>query len=432
MITDSILISKLNQTRLDPAFYLTSSKNFKSNQFQLLKNMAKIRIGNTPKDNLKKKTVPLLTATDVNDFHINQFPKKSISQQSAEKDSTIKTKNLDILLTVKGKIANAALVTTEKGYCINQNIARLQVNNKKDAYYMLSILNSEKVKKQIKNKSVGQMNPHIRKTDLQQIKIPILTTHQKKTISQLTKKIVTSSNRIKCKTSNLLKDIETDVARKESSVHKKTFYINYSTIKKEKRLDPSYFQHSLSSMEKTISLDKIPGIKIIIGKHSNSYSQNGTPYLRAKDIPQTDTDKIVKVKSDKKLLLLHPKDIVVSRAGSPGKPFLITHKEKGFAAGDNLIVVSNFKNLISPIVLFYILQTQFVQDQIKKNTTGSKQPSIGVKKIKKIQIPVVNKDKQLHFEKRCYDLKKMTETNKKNVEKIRIYVNKAVKALENT
>jgi len=136
----------------------------------------KITNGHTPRHHdLSVGKIPFLTAEHVFDFRINFNSEKRILTEHHEKElKRTQLREGDILITIKGRIGNAAIVEHLPGPTnINQDVALLRLKPSYNPYYVVAFLNSLAGKALIDQICTGQINPFLGLGNLSQIRIPI-------------------------------------------------------------------------------------------------------------------------------------------------------------------------------------------------------------------------------------------------------------------
>lgn len=140
---------------------------------QLLKQVTN---GHTPYyHDLSVGDVIFLTAEHISDFRINYDSEKRIliEHHLGELKRT-RLNEGDILVTIKGRIGNAAVVENLREETnINQDVALLRLKSNYHPYYVISFLNSLLGKTLVDQICTGQINPFLSLTNLKKISIPI-------------------------------------------------------------------------------------------------------------------------------------------------------------------------------------------------------------------------------------------------------------------
>ena len=131
--------------------------------------------GHTPlRHDLKEGDVPFLCAEHVDDFNVNYASKKRIlSMQHGGELARTAVKDGDLLLTIKGRVGNAAIATTVPGPInINQDVALMRLNDELPTWYVASYLNSVFGKLQTEQFATGGINPFLGLSNIRQFTIP--------------------------------------------------------------------------------------------------------------------------------------------------------------------------------------------------------------------------------------------------------------------
>lgn len=135
-----------------------------------------IKNGQTPlRHDLSQGDVTFLTAEHILDFRINFDSDKRILKKHHEtqlKKTQLKEK--DILITIKGRIGNAAVVEgLSKSVNINQDVGLLRLKENYHPYYVSGFINSIAGKELTDQIGTGQINPFLGLGKLQKLMIPI-------------------------------------------------------------------------------------------------------------------------------------------------------------------------------------------------------------------------------------------------------------------
>lgn len=143
--------------------------------------VTEITNGHTPYGHdLSTGEVPFITAEFVSDFKINFESDKFITQKhhQGELEKTA-LKDNDLLITIKGKVGNAAVVNhLPREMNINQDVGLMRLNEKYHPYYVAAFLNSILGKELTEQASTGQINPFLGLGNLKFVPIPIFETKQ--------------------------------------------------------------------------------------------------------------------------------------------------------------------------------------------------------------------------------------------------------------
>ena len=92
----------------------------------------------------------------------------------------------DIIFVCKGTPGRVCLVPNPVDFCIAQDMVALRADSKiVYNYYLLAILRSSEIQKQIQNYSVGDVIPHFKKSFFDELMIPIPPMHIQKIIGDI-------------------------------------------------------------------------------------------------------------------------------------------------------------------------------------------------------------------------------------------------------
>jgi type I restriction enzyme, S subunit len=132
--------------------------------------------GQTPlHHNLSQGDVTFLTAEHILDFRINfDSEKRILSKHHETQLKKTQLKEKDILITIKGRIGNAAVVEgLSKPVNINQDVGLLRLKEEYHPYYVSGFINSSAGKELTGQIGTGQINPFLGLGKLKKIMIPI-------------------------------------------------------------------------------------------------------------------------------------------------------------------------------------------------------------------------------------------------------------------
>lgn len=161
--------------------------------------------GQTPlHHDLSQGEVVFLTAEHVFDFRIDyDSDKRVLLEHHEEKLSKTAIKSNDLLITIKGKIGNAAVVEdVSQPTNINQDVGLLKLKKGFNPYYVAGFINSAIGKMFAEQLSTGQINPFLGLGNLRTIPIPIFD-DANEIGNQIRKKVV-EAEAIKSKSKHFL------------------------------------------------------------------------------------------------------------------------------------------------------------------------------------------------------------------------------------
>ena len=114
-------------------------------------------------------------------------------------------RNGDVLLTIKGRIGNAAIAENVPGPVnINQDVALLRFNDKLPHWYIVAYLNSRFGKLQSEKMATGAINPFLGLFSIRQFEIPLFDQKVMEAIGKETKQHITAARQAKQRATQLL------------------------------------------------------------------------------------------------------------------------------------------------------------------------------------------------------------------------------------
>ena len=137
--------------------------------------LATLTNGHTPlHHDLSVGEVPFLCAEHVSDFVVNfASAKRILAEHHHGELSRTALQEGDVLLTIKGRVGNVAVVEKLPGLVnINQDVALLRFNDRLPLWYVLSFLNSPFGKLQTEQMCTGGINPFLGLSNVRRLEIP--------------------------------------------------------------------------------------------------------------------------------------------------------------------------------------------------------------------------------------------------------------------
>ena len=414
-------IVKLSETnnhhRIDAEFYhpeyLKNKRrltNLKIPLFSLKQVSNYITNGHTPRyADLTVGEVHFLTAEDVLDFIVNFETSKRITKEDSYKvlRRTILKEN-DLLITIKGKIGNAAVVyKLERETNINQDVARIiikkSIDKKKiNPYFIAAFINSKFGRLQVDQIATSQINPFLGLSNLKQIVIPLLDEKFQNKIEGILKKALELfyySNFIFSQAESLL--LEELGLKDFKPKYKKTYTANLSEALSAHRIDSEYFQPANEEVIENIKNYRYGFDKLL--KHVENVEPNFDPtkypeesfcYVELADIDssigviQNTNDIKGQEAPSRARRILKKNDVIVSSVeGSLEKVALVDKGHDGCLASTGFFQFRPLK--ILPEVLLILSKTPVLQSQLKKKCSGTILTAIPKKSLDDIVIPLL-------------------------------------------
>lgn len=157
--------------------------------------------------------IPFLTAEHVFDFRIDfDSDKRILAEHHLSELSRTQLREKDVLVTIKGRVGNVAVVEHLPGPInINQDVALLRLKKGYHPYYIAGFLNSLAGKALIERISTGQINPFLGLGNLKQIPIPLFDESTMNTIGEAIQQKVEAAYQARQEAARLLEEAKSRV-----------------------------------------------------------------------------------------------------------------------------------------------------------------------------------------------------------------------------
>jgi Type I restriction modification DNA specificity domain len=152
--------------------------------------------------------VPFLTAEHVSDFRVDFGTDKRILQRHHETElARTDLREGDILVTIKGKVGNCAVVRNcPKTANINQDVALIRLRNGIHPYFFAAWFNSLMGKQLVEQRSTGGINPFLGLGNLKGMPFPVVSNKEQQRIGNLVQETVERAHSAEREASNLLQN----------------------------------------------------------------------------------------------------------------------------------------------------------------------------------------------------------------------------------
>ncbi len=163
--------------------------------------------GHTPlRHDLTVGDVPFLTAEHVSDFRLDFGTDKRILRRHHESElARAALRNGDLLVTIKGKVGNCAVVhDCPEAANINQDVALMRLRNGVHPYFFAAWFNSLMGKQLVEQRTTGGINPFLGVGNLRGMSFPILDPKEHRRIGNLVQATVENAYTAERQASNLL------------------------------------------------------------------------------------------------------------------------------------------------------------------------------------------------------------------------------------
>lgn len=175
---DAFKAKRLDAEHFSEKFYAARNALLKAGATELIPLsdlLTALTNGQTPlRHDLQVGEVPFLCAEHVSDFGINyESEKRVLKTHHLNELARTALRDGDVLMTIKGRVGNAALVENVPGHVnINQDVALLRFNNELPIWYVIAFLNSRFGKLQTEQMCTGAINPFLGLFSIRKFTVP--------------------------------------------------------------------------------------------------------------------------------------------------------------------------------------------------------------------------------------------------------------------
>ncbi len=169
--------------------------------------LVSITNGQTPlRHDLSVGEVPFLCAEHVSDYEIDFNGEKRILETHHRNElARTALKNGDVLLTIKGRVGNAAIAENVPGMInINQDVALLRFNDRLPIWYIVAFINNQFGKLQTEQMCTGAINPFLGLFSIKQFVVPVFEDSLMAEIAEETRSQVQAARKARRRAAELL------------------------------------------------------------------------------------------------------------------------------------------------------------------------------------------------------------------------------------
>lgn len=254
-------------------------------------------------------------------------------------------------------VGSISINNTDKNLCVSPMYVVFKIKEQKLllAKYLHWLLQSDRIKEQIKIFAFGTVRQTLNYQDFCKIKMPIISVDE-----QL----------------KVVKKIEN----------------YYDIIQNAKNITASYKPELLIKSEWNIkNIGDLATTQY--GYTASNYNNGAIRYIRTTDIKNSfelkENGKYINNNFDVKKYLLEANDILITRSGSVGNSFIFGSNEKEKAIFASYLVRLKFNSkLILPKYFIYFANTDYYWNQVNTLKDVLTQPNLNAEKMKEIKIPI--------------------------------------------
>jgi len=338
----------------------------------------------------------------------------------------------ELLIEVKGKAEKVAIVYDDipEKILVSGSLFKLKVNNKITKEYLLTFLLC-KYGEMFKNRSkTNLLIAYISKPDLYNIPVPTTSKDFQLSISNLIQlaheRLIRSKTLYKQSEQLLLKELDLlDFEPSKEKIAIKSFSESFGV---SGRLDSEYYQPKYDEIIKKIkskdydTLENIVNIKKSIEPGSESYQDDGIPFIRVSNLTKFGLSEpdihLSQNLFDKEILeKLQPKKntILLSKDGTVGIAYNLKEDSNIITSGAMLHLTIK-DNRVLPEYLTLMLNSLVVRMQSERDAGGSIIKHWKPSEIAEVLIPIIDDKIQSQIEEKVRESFKLQEKSKQLLE----------------
>ena len=415
--------------RFDPFYYVPElveleKKVLSKKPKQLREYVRSIASGATPKRDEEEKYysdikngVPFLRVQNVTEWGLDLSDVKYINKETH--NGLLKRSQVfenDLLVTITGRIASAAVAPKGFEGNINQHSVVIKTESKEVSEILAAYLNCSVGQKLALRNTTGGTRPALDYPAL--LSIPIL--HDKRVL-EITRRVVEQKKQNEVTAEKLLAGIDDYLLKElgialpappENTLKNRIFTTSFNKITGQ-RYDPTY--HRLN-YEKFINSLKNSSFKIcklkdiilfldygLMPTQDYAFTEDeGLPMIRVTNIMKDgyiNMDKVEYIKFNTPKLkdkIVQENDILmVQCSNTTGKCAMVTKEFIGYTYGSFSFAIRTNPKIVNQHFLFYLLNSKIVQEQLNRSITiTSVRPNTTKPEVENFLIPVPPLDKQ--------------------------------------
>lgn len=436
IVTYKRVIEENSDLRIDGEYFkpsfLEADSQLKRVRFDLLDNLADVKGGKRLPvgESFSDEGIPYIRAEDIRAFaDYTHAPRISIELHKVLR--RYQTTYNDVLVTIVGNsVGDVGIVKFKLDRCnLTENCARIV--NLKNIFpeFLFAFLSSKYGQNQILREKVGTAQPKLALVRIRKFKIPALKENLQKNIRDvvdLADNENQNANRIYQQAEQVLLS-ELDLLNWKPK-RRLSFVKNFSNTKSADRIDADYFQPMYDELIERVKqygngykkLDDLVSIKKCIEPGSETYQENGIPFLRVSNLSKfginNDNQQYISEGLYEKLKNYQPQkgEILLSKDATPGIAFYLNNEpEKMIPSGGILRLKVKDVKAIYPEYLTLVLNSVVVQRQIERDIGGSVINHWLVDQVKNALIPILPESIQKDISDKIADSFMKREQSKK-------------------
>lgn len=353
--------------------------------------------GATPlHEDLSIGNVTFFTAENIMDMYIDDSKVKKIRYEFHNKQlQRSALKELDLLISIKGKIGTSAVVINANGFQnINQDVARIVLKKDHNPFVYSAYFATRYGKEAARKVCTGQINPFLGLGNLKKIQIPLFSSDLSIHIEDCIRKVFAK----RCKSKNLYYKAEKilfdEINWNNDYESKPSFWIiNDSNINEFKRLDPEFWKPTTITNKsnqriKNIFKPKVTNFTIRQDEYYN-YTEIGDVDVGSGDISWTNR-KGEDLPANAKIPVTGGELIISKVRPTRGAIAIIPDGFEGICSG--AFVVGKIDSPLREVVQLF-LRSEYGKILLGRPQKGSSYPTITDEDVLNINVPILETGK---------------------------------------
>jgi restriction endonuclease S subunit len=354
----------------------------------------------------------------------------------------------DVVVTKTGRLGTTCVLPEDYDtYNIRGDLAKLELKDNIDAYFVMSYLNSDFGNKIVNSYSSGSTRGRVLISNLKKVIIPIPSPEIQKYIGDKVRKaeeLKEEAKRLKKEAEEILnKELNlTFISEKLKGGPRKFAW--YNSILIDDRIDANLYiiQMNIGLQEfnkNNINFDikMLNDIceKIVDGPFGSAilgsdYADNGIPFIRVQNVTPNGFDEtnltFISIKANNKIMRSEckPGDVVITKTGRLGTACVLTETYNTYNIRGDLAKLELNANIDPYFVMLY-LNSDFGNRLVNSYSSGSTRGRVLISNLKKIIIPIPSPEIQKHIgdkvrlsEKLSEEVKQLLSEAKQDVESL--------------
>lgn len=377
--------------------------------------------------------IPFIRVQNVTEYGFNDENLSYISEKANDKINRSECKPGDLVITKTGRLGTACVLNRQYNiYNIRGDLAKLEIKQNVDQYFVMAYLNSDFGTKITNSFSSGSTRGRVLLSNIKKILIPIPSSEIQKYIGDKVRKaeeLREEAKMFKKEAEELLLNwIGLDKENIDKEPDSKYVWVGSKHI--YDRLDCQYYNTLYEEIEAKLMKNRCENLIDLCEDYSITvpYStdfgvksgENIYPMYRVKNVEEyfTNNEDLLYMNSsfydNNEKCRVSTEDILLSRVGSIGRASIYLNSQNA-TMGQNVTRIRLKDNINKYYFLCYI-NSDISQLLMKRETNAGLQPNLTNENIKSLKVPILNKNIQDEIGNKILKYINMTINSKQLIE----------------